>query len=210
MEVRVVADISAAAADLFAETRPRTVALAGGSTPRRTYERIAGLDYPWEEVDFFFGDERCVPPDHPDSNFRNANTALLSSVPLARVHPMTGCDPRVYERELESVFGAGIPCFGLMFLGLGGDGHTASLFPGDPALDVADRNVVLVDRPDHRRMSLTLPVLSAAKLVVFLVEGAAKRRVLAELRAGADIPAARVTAGWIVVIADEEAAGSPD
>ncbi|MDP9343318.1 MAG: 6-phosphogluconolactonase [Actinomycetota bacterium] len=204
-ELRVVDDLPGAAVDLFLEAEPRTVALSGGSTPRPVYERLAETPYPWDEVDVFFGDERCVPADHPDSNFAMANHALLSKVP-ARVHAMVACDPGGYEEALRSVFGDGVPRFDLEFLGLGEDGHTASLFPGDPALDVTDRLALLVERPDHTRMTLTLPVLSAARLAVFLVEGENKRGPLEQLLSDGDVPAARVAAGRVVVLADRAAA----
>ena len=207
MELIVDPDPAAAGVRLFMEVRPRTLALAGGSTPRELYRRLALLPYPWREVDVFFGDERCVPPDHPDSNLRMATEALLSRVP-ARVHPMTGCDPGRYEAELSAVLGPGLPRFDLVFLGLGEDGHTASLFPGDRATLETERWVVLVDRPDHRRMTLTLPVLSAARVVAFLVAGRAKRDALARLlRGDPTIPASLVAAGRMVVITDPEAAG---
>jgi len=206
VELRVEEDLPSAGARVFADAEPRAVGLAGGATPQPVYEHIANLDYRWEWVDVFFGDERCVPPDHPDSNFRMAHKALLSRV-SARAHPMTGCDPAVYERELASVFGPDVPRFDLMFLGLGADGHTASLFRGDPALEITERFVALVERPDHRRMTLTLPVLSAARLVVFLVSGEAKRDALSALLAGGDIPAARVRAEHVLVLADPAAAG---
>ena len=206
VERRVVLDVAAAALSLFMQEAPRTVALSGGHTPHATYEGLAATTgYPWSEVDVFFGDERCVPPDDPDSNFRMANESLLSHVP-ARAHAMSDCDPDGYERGLADVFGPGIPSFDLMFLGLGEDGHTCSLFPGDPALQVRDRNVVLVDRPDHRRMTLTYPVLNAAKLAVFLVEGAGKKEPLASLVEGSDIPAARVASERVIVLCDEAAA----
>ena len=207
-ELVVAADVTAPALERFIAIRPRTIALAGGSTPRRLYERLAGIDYPWAETEVFFGDERCVPPDHPDSNFRMANEALLSNVD-ARVHRMPGetCDAAAYERELESVFGPAIPRFDLVLLGLGEDGHTASLFPGDPALDANDRRVVRVERPDHARLTLTLPVLSAANIALFLVSGASKREALAQLLADGDIPAARVYAREVVIVSDRDAAG---
>ncbi len=195
-----------AAVALFVQAAPRTVALSGGSTPRTLYRRLAETSYPWGAVDVFFGDERCVPPDHPDSNLRMAREALLSRV-AARVHPMTGCDPVAYEHELERVLGPGIPPLDLVFLGLGEDGHTASLFPGDPALGERERAAVLVDRPDHRRMTLTLPVLSAARLAVFLVTGRAKRPALRRLIEDGDVPAARVRSSRVVVVADPDAAG---
>lgn len=207
MELRVVEDVASAAADLYTGVSPRTVALAGGSTPRRAYETISRLEYPWEQTHFFFGDERCVPLDDPDSNFRMASESLLSKVP-AISHPMTGCDPAAYEEELARVMGLGLPTLDLVFLGLGEDGHTASLFPRDAALEVSDRNVVVVERADHRRMTLTLPVLSAARVAVFLVSGAAKQWALTELLAGGDIPASMVDAERTVVIADAAAAGA--
>ena len=206
-ELVVVQDVAGAAAELFLALRPRTVALAGGSTPRRLYERLVTCAFPWSETEMFFGDERCVPPDHPNSNYRMAGEALLSKVP-ANVHRMPGetCDAEAYEEELRQVFGAGLPEFDLVLLGLGEDGHTASLFPGDPALEEKQRWVIRVQRPDHARLTLTLPVLSAAKVALFLVLGAAKAEALQRLRAGDDIPAARVQAKRVVIVADGAAA----
>jgi 6-phosphogluconolactonase len=207
IDIVVATDVAAAAAERFLSLRPRTVALAGGSTPRRLYERLAQSDYAWAETEVFFGDERCVPPDHPASNYRMAREALLSKVP-ARVHRMRGeeCDATAYEEELSEVFGAGLPEFDLMLLGLGEDGHTASLFPGDPALDASAERVVRVQRPDYARLTLTLPVLSAARVALFLVSGASKRQALRRLLAHDDIPAAHVAAKQVVIIADEAAA----
>jgi 6-phosphogluconolactonase len=132
--------------------------------------------------------------------------ALLAKVP-ARVHRMPGedCEATGYEAELAAVFGPGMPAFDLAVLGLGTDGHTASLFPGDPALAERTRHVVRVERVDHPRLTLTLPVLSAARVAMFLVTGAEKRGALAALMAGADIPAARVAAQRVAVLADREA-----
>lgn len=206
-ELVVVRDVAGAAAERFLALRPRTVALAGGSTPRLLYERLVTCTFPWPETEIFFGDERCVPPDHPDSNYRMAREALLSKAP-ANVHRMPGetCDAEAYEEELRQVFGAGLPEFDLVLLGLGEDGHTASLFPGDPALEEKERWVMRVERPDHARLTLTLPVLSASKVALFLVLGAAKREALQRLRDGDDIPAARVQAKRVVIVADEGAA----
>jgi len=207
-ELVVAPDAAAAAAERFLEIQPRTVALSGGATPQRLYERLAARTFPWMETDVFFCDERCVPPDHADSNYRMASEALLAKVP-ARVHRMRGetCDARGYEEDLGGVFGSALPEFDLVLLGLGEDGHTASLFPGDPALEVTDRRVVRVSRPDHPRMTLTLPVLSAARVALFLVAGAGKREALRRLLDHEDIPAARVDAREIVIVADEAAAG---
>ena len=206
-ELLVTSDIPETVTRLFLDERPRTVALSGGETPRATYGRLASEKYDWGAVDVFFSDERCVPPDHPNSNFRMADEALLSKV-SARVHRMHGetCDAPGYEVELRAVFGADLPDFDLLFLGLGADGHTASLFPGDAALDESRRLVVKVARPDHPRLTLTLPVLSAAKLVVFLVSGAGKREALRRGLAGEDLPAAWVAARRVVVVADSAAA----
>lgn len=205
-ELRIVEDLPAAFADVFLEVAPRSVSLAGGNTPRRCYEHLASLEYQWADVDFFFGDERCVPPEHPDSNFRMANESLLARV-QAHAHRMPGesCDEGAYERELRSVLGPD-PVMDLVILGLGEDGHTASLFAGDPALEEAERLVVRVERPDHRRLTLTLPVLSAAPVAVFLVEGDRKREALQQLLVGADVPAARVAAHRVVILAEPSAA----
>lgn len=207
LELRVVDDLAEAGSHIFLETAPRTIALAGGGTPRPVYQKLAGHPEAWEGVDVFFGDERCVSLDDPASNFRMANEVLLSRV-SARVHPMRDCDAEDYERELASVFGETIPRFELIFLGLGRDGHTASLFPGDPAVGVTDRTVVKVQRPDHPRLTLTIPVLSAAKLAVFLVTGADKEDALVALLAHADVPAARVAAERVIVLVDAAAAGA--
>jgi 6-phosphogluconolactonase len=205
-ELRVVEDLASVAAELFIEVAPRTVALAGGTTPRRSYERLASLEYPWHQVEVFFGDERCVPPEHPDSNFRMAHETLLSKIP-ARVHRMPGesCDASAYERELRAALDATLS-IDLVILGLGEDGHTASLFPGDAALEETERLVVQVERPDHPRLTLTLPILSAAPHALFLVEGEGKREAVRGLLTGADIPAAGVAAERVIVLADPAAA----
>jgi 6-phosphogluconolactonase len=207
-ELRVVDDLPGAAAELFLAEEPRTIALTGGSTPGPVHERLAQARYPWEEVQVFFGDERCVPPDHPDSNYGLAKRTLLDRI-KTNVHPMYECDADAYERELRDVFGEGTPRFDLIFLGVGSDGHTASLFPGKPALDVTDRLVTYVQEPGmpppHPRLTLTFPVLDAAKLVLFLVAGEEKRERVAQIVGGADIPAARVRAERTIVLADRAA-----
>ncbi|MDQ3696686.1 MAG: 6-phosphogluconolactonase, partial [Gemmatimonadota bacterium] len=185
--------LSAAAAELIAAgVRARlaagaafTVALAGGSTPRRTYELLAeqhGNDLAWERVDVYFGDERCVPPQDAESNFALAYDALLSRVliPAANVHPMYDghSDPETaaarYEMLLGDRFGASVDgaTFDLAVLGVGDDGHTASLFPGSDSLEVRDRRALAVDAPPsattRQRITLTLPALAASRCVVFL------------------------------------------
>lgn len=206
VEVVVAEDLAGEAVRWFQRTSPRVVVMAGGSTPRPFYERLAAIPYRWEEVDVLLSDERCVPPDHPDSNFAMVHEALLRKVP-ARVHRLPGetCDADAADRDVRHLLaGAGID---LAVLGLGHDGHTASLFPDDPALAERDRAVIRVDRPDRPRLSLTLPVLSSARLALFVVSGEAKRDALRRWLAGDDVPAARVSAGRVVVVADAAAAG---
>jgi 6-phosphogluconolactonase len=209
-EVMVVDDVAETSVDLFLAAGPRALVLSGGSTPRALYERLAFIEYPWEEVEFFFGDERCVPFDDERSNHRMASVALLSRV-AARVYPIDGaeCDAQGYERALRERFGDE-PWFDLAVYGLGPDGHTASLFPGHPEVHESDRWVVRVPdpgmEPDVPRVTLTVPVLSAATLGVLLVAGEQKREALAKLLDGEDVPAARLTPERLVIVADRAAA----
>ena len=175
-----------------------SVALAGGSTPRRVYELLAGDDLSplidWTKVHVFFGDERCVPPDHADSNYRMASESLLARVtlPAENVHRMTGegdavANARLYEEELRTFFDdADWPCFDLVLLGIGDDGHTASLFPGTAALEERQAWVAAnwVEKFNSFRITLTAPAINHAAHVLFLVTGAAKAATLAEVVAG--------------------------
>lgn len=172
-------------------------ALSGGSTPRRVYALLGNeaapfrREIPWERVHLFWGDERPVPPTDPESNYRMVRETLLSKValPEGNVHRIAAeLGPDVaaaaYEEELRRFFelAAGeVPRFDLAFLGMGADGHTASLFPGSPALAVEDRLVVAARAPrlDSHRITLTLLVFNAAAAVIFLVCGAEKARTLA-------------------------------
>ncbi len=169
--------------------------LAGGSTPKAAYGILA-RDYAetvdWGRVHAFFGDERTVPPGHEDSNYRMAREALLDRVPVGGVHRMRGELPpdeaaASYEEELRAFFGdEGPPRFDLILLGLGEDGHTASLFPETSALEVTDRLVVAnpVLKLDTTRITLTAPVLNAARAVIFLVAGESKAEALKEVLEG--------------------------
>jgi 6-phosphogluconolactonase len=175
------------------------VVLAGGSTPKATYEVLAS-DYAdridWSNVHFFFGDERSVPPDHEDSNYRMAREALLDHVPAGSVHRMQGELPpdeaaEAYEQELRDFFGSEeLPRFDLILLGTGGDGHTASLFPETAALEVHDRWVVAnpVLKLETTRITLTVPVINAARAVYFLVAGEGKAGPVAEILEGTPDP----------------------
>lgn len=207
-----------------------SVALAGGSTPRRLYELLASELYrsrvPWERVSVFWGDERCVPADHPDSNFRAANELLLTRVPLpaANIHrvPTGQDDPAstamTYEHALRAFFklqDEAWPEFDLILLGLGEDGHTASLFPHSAALQEQHRLVVATTggKPPLPRVSLTIPVLNHARHVVWLVSGQKKASVARDVLEGADrangLPAQRIrpTHGEAVWFLDHAAAG---
>jgi 6-phosphogluconolactonase len=237
-EIRQFADVQAlyaAAAEVFdavavEAVRDRAVcrvALAGGSTPKRLYALLAGDRWrgklPWDAIEVFWGDERHVPPDHPDSNYQMAAGAMLSRVPIpaARVHRVRAedADPQAvaaaYEADIRAAFDMpdGVPRFDLILLGLGADGHTASLFPGTAALAERERLVVAnwVSTMSAHRITLTLPVLNAARTVVFLVAGDDKATaVQAVLQggSGALLPAALVqpVSGRIVWLLDAAAA----
>jgi 6-phosphogluconolactonase len=195
------------------------VALAGGTTPRRAYELLASLlGDAAAGVDWWFGDERCVPPDDPASNYRLARETLLTAVPAARVHRIAGEDApaaaaAAYERELRRCILAGaggVPVLDAAVLGLGEDGHTASLFPGDPALDEHDRLAVAVvaSKPPPDRITLTLPVLLAARAVVVLAAGAGKAQAVKAMLAGPDpeVPASLLAPAGPALVVDAAAA----
>jgi len=186
----------AAKAEEAIEERGRfVVVLAGGSTPKAMYEVLA-RDYAsridWSRVHVFFGDERTVPPDHDDSNYKMASETLLEHIPFGSVHRMQGELPpdeaaEAYEEELREFFDAeNVPRFDLILLGVGGDGHMASLFPETSALEVHDRWVVAnpVLKLDTTRITLTVPVINAARTVLFLVAGEDKAGALEKILEG--------------------------
>jgi 6-phosphogluconolactonase len=232
--VRVAADPAALTLELAtglerliaaAAQPPFTLALAGGATPRRLYETLAAPPFKdrlaWDRLELFFGDERAVPPEHPDSNYGMVARALLERVAV-RAHRMaaeTG-DTEAYARLLDTrVAGRleGVPALDLVLLGMGEDGHTASLFPGTSALAETRRWVVMNEVPQlaTRRMTLTFPVINAARHVWVLVTGAAKRaivtRCLAAAAAGGDVglpvTCVRPARGELVWWLDRAAAG---
>ncbi len=201
LEVDDADELSRRAAEEFvrrARGRRFCVALAGGSTPRRLYQLLADAHYrtqvDWTQIEFFFGDERTVPPDHADSNFRMVNEALLTQLDLPdrQIHRMRGeCDDldaaaAEYASEIGKVLGGTSPAFDLVLLGMGRDGHTASLFPGTAALSERRRWVVpnLVPQLDTYRLTLTAPILNHASCLLFLVAGAEKRNALAAVLEG--------------------------
>jgi 6-phosphogluconolactonase len=212
------------AREAIAERGIFRVALSGGSTPMQVYplllepERRDAVD--WSAVEFFWGDERCVPPDHPESNFGVAYGMFISQLPGVRpdrVHRMPAeaqdldAAALSYESELRLAFGARgnePPAFDLVWLGMGPDGHTASLFPGSSALDETQRWCVGNWSPYLRtwRMTLTFPVLNAGREVIFGVMGANKAAAVREIRAGSsDLPAGRVAGDQVEWIVDSAA-----
>lgn len=211
------AELSGQTADRFIEIAQRSirssgrfaVALSGGSTPKNLYSRLSSPAYQerlsWPNVHLFWGDERCVPPDHPDSNFRMVKEALLSKIeiPPENVHRMAGeREPSTaaseYEKHLQEFFlvkNGALPRFDLILLGVGDDGHTASLFPGSGALHETKRLVLapFVEKLKSHRLTLTLPVLNQGGEVWFLVTGSDKAGIIKEIfSASADLPAAKV------------------
>lgn len=198
------------------------VALAGGSTPKRLY-RMLSPELPWPRMHAWFGDERCVAPDHADSNYRMVKESLLSRVPIPpeNVHRMRGeAEParaaEEHERELRRCFDLSPgerPRFDLVLLGMGTDGHTASLFPGTKALDEGERLCVAnrVEALRAWRLTLTLPVLNAAARVLFLVSGADKAPALERVLAGPNptLPASLVLPedGELAWLVDRAASG---
>ena len=172
------------------------IALSGGSTPGPVYARLAKLELPWARTEWFWVDERAVGPDSPRSNFRGADEALgfaLRGVPQEQVHRMQGeaedleASARAYEQALRASFGeVELPRFDAVVLGVGDDGHTASLFPGLPTVHLQDRWVAAVPAQPERglepRLTLTTPVLRASRLCLVLCRGASKRSVVAAAR----------------------------
>ncbi len=193
--------------------------LSGGATAKECYESLARVSGPgsgvdWGDVDVYLGDERCVPPDDPDSNHHMVAQTLLDVVgPVGSDHPMyRSGTPSAAATDYQAVI-APLPAFDVVHLGLGPDGHTASLFPGSAALDVVDPAVLVVANQDpnavnpHERITLTFPAITRARLAVFTVSGAAKRQAFAGVVAGDDLPATRVVADRIVWLVDRDAVG---
>jgi 6-phosphogluconolactonase len=209
-DVRIVDDVAGAFADLVAELAPPSLALSGGGTAKAAYEALATRDLTWSSVDVYFGDERFVAVDDPDSNEGMARAVLLDRVHPRAVHSMANAGDTIdaAARAYDALVSAASP-IALVHLGLGPDGHTASLFPGSAALNVRDRFVVPNgdDLHPHPRLTFTFLALERAEVVVFTVAGADKRDALERIRAGDDLPAAHVRAGRIVWLVDPAAAG---
>jgi len=218
-ELIVVDDVSGEFAERVIEAfhaRPGetfSLALSGGDTARRCYERLAAdgaAQIDWWQVDVYWGDERCVPPDHQDSNERLGREALLERVGAANaVYPMR-CDdgPDPYQLRVGEV-----GRFDVVHLGLGPDGHTASLFPGSPALDADDGRLVAMNRDPsgrnpHERITLTFSGIARGRLALVTVEGEEKRSAFEAVRRDDPAcPAARIRAERVVWLVDRAAAG---
>ena len=216
-ELRVVDDVASAFASSVIEAYEQreqddfSIALSGGPTARRCYESLAAeaadrID--WWNVHVYWGDERCVPADSEDSNERLVREALLEHVGgVYAVHPMRCSDGADRYQLLLGELGR----LDVIHLGLGPDGHTASLFPGSPALDadpgrLVTTSVDLTGRNPFERMTLTLSGIARGRLVIFTIAGASKQEALQQLIDGADLPAARVRADEVLWLVDHEAA----
>lgn len=216
-ELRIVDDVPGAFAHAVAEAFARrsgdgfALGLSGGETARACYERLAtdgdGID--WWQVDVYWGDERAVPLDHPDSNYRLGREALLDRVGGCHAHYPMRCDegPDPYQLLMGE-----LGKFDVLHLGLGADGHTASLFPGSEALQADPGRLVVMNedpsgRNPHRRMTLTFAGIARTRLAVVTVAGAAKREAFAAVERGDDLPGAHVEADEVLWLVDPEAAG---
>jgi 6-phosphogluconolactonase len=210
----------------LAANRPFRVSLSGGSTPKALYSLLASDDFrnrfPWQRVSWYWGDERFVPYDHPESNYRMTREAMLSKAPVPpeNIHPVPADGTpeeaaRRYEHTLREAYGTATfdparPLFDITLLGLGPDGHTASLLPGEPVLEERTRWVAAVShgRPEVR-ITMTYPAINSSRSVAFLVAGREKAAILSTIRGGnSELPAARVRpVGELIWFADKAAAG---
>jgi 6-phosphogluconolactonase len=209
-EVRVVDHLPQAFATLVTEEAPASIALSGGTTARQCYELLAVAEADWRRMEFFIGDERWVPVDDPDSNEGMARRALVDKVTPAAVHSMRRAGKTIEEAAdtYDTLLREHAPVE-LVHLGMGPDGHTASLFPGSPALEERQRLVVATgdDLHPHPRLTWTFPAIARSPLAVFTVAGEEMREMLRRVKAGDDLPAARITADRVIWIVDRAANG---
>ena len=215
-------DLALAAAEYFVAQCPETVALSGGSTPKLMFQVLADQfrdEVAWSRIHFFWSDERHVAPDDPESNYRMANEALLSHVPVTtgNVHRIRSENPNAaavaseYEQTLRDVTQQALPRLDLIFLGLGTDGHTASIFPGSEVLNEKERLVAApyVEKFKTHRLTMTLPLLNNGASIVFLVSGAEKAEIVKAVLQGENkYPAQAVnpTQGELIWMLDKDAA----
>ena len=217
---RVTEQVALCIDQVLAQRGRALIALSGGQTPRSAYGQLSTFRLPWDRVDVLLGDERWVAADDPSSNALMIRETLLAQgpgcqacfhpVPTGLANPQESAD--AYELQLQALFASDLPCFDLMLLGLGDDGHTASLFPGTSATGTVHRWVAVGEGKGLPRITLTAPVLSAARKVMFLVSGAGKREALRRLmdpQESADRTPARLVRPdtEVLILADAAAAG---
>jgi len=210
-EIRIVDDVVAAFAALVVERAPASIALSGGSTAEHCYAALRDVPLDWASVDVYLGDERFVPVTDPDSNEGMARRVLLDAVTPHAIHSLAGAGATVDMAALAyDALVRAAPPIDLVHLGLGPDGHTASLFPGTAALDEQERWVITNEDAlhPHPRLTFTFPAIAAARLAVFTVAGEEKRDAFTRIRAGEDLPGGRVRAQEVIWLVDPAAAGT--
>jgi 6-phosphogluconolactonase len=201
-QIRVVDDVPRAFARLVAELTPASIALSGGELAHRCYRSLRAEVIEWSAVDVFFGDDRIVPLESEDSNEGTARRILLDEVSPRAIHSMVAAGADAYDALVRAA-----PPIDIVHLGLGPDGHTASLFPGSPALDEHERFVVENGDDAHPfpRLTFTFPAIARAVLAVVTVAGDDKRDPIRRIRAGEDLPGARIRARQVLWIGDRAA-----
>jgi 6-phosphogluconolactonase len=201
-QIRIVDDVPRAFARLVAELTPTSIALSGGDLAHRCYSALRRETVNWSVVDVFISDERVVPIESDDSNEGTARRILLDEVGPHAIHSMVEAGADAYDALIRAA-----PPIGIVHLGLGPDGHTASLFPGAPTLDERERLVVEAgdDLHPYPRLTFTFPAIARCELAVVTVEGEEKREPIRRIRAGEDLPGARIRAGQVLWIGDRAA-----
>jgi 6-phosphogluconolactonase len=208
--VQIVDSVPLAFARLVAQEGPESIALSGGETAEECYAAVRATNPDWSKVDVYMGDERFVPTDDPDSNEGMARRVLLDAVQPRSIHSMYQPVPidEAAQRYDELIRNA--PPIDFVHLGLGPDGHTASLFPGSPTVDETERLVVPAGDAAHPlpRLTFTFPAIARARLVVVTVVGVEKRDAIERIRAGEDLPAARIRGERVLWLGDRAALGA--
>jgi 6-phosphogluconolactonase len=210
-EIQIVDDVADAFARLVVQAAPRSVALSGGATAEESYAALRALAPDWSDVDVFMGDERFVPPTHPDSNEGMVRSVLLDHVQPRAIHSMFRPGSIEDAALAYDALVRAAPPIDLVHLGLGPDGHTASLFPGSPTLAESERFVVPAGDTlhPHPRLTFTFPAIARGRLVVVTVAGPGKREAVERIRAGEDLlPAARIRGERVLWIGDRAAMGT--
>jgi 6-phosphogluconolactonase len=201
-QVQLVDNVAAAFAQLVCDRAPRSLALSGGETAQECYAALAGTSFDWSGVDVYFGDDRIVPVDEADSNEGMVRRTLFAHAAPRAIHSMVAAGADGYDALIRAA-----PPIDLVHLGLGPDGHTASLFPGSPACDEQQRFVVESEDTEHPhpRLTFTFPAIARSRLAVVTVAGAAKHDAITRIRAGEDLPGARIRADEVLWFGDRGA-----